>query len=278
MEEFLSSALAGARGTRIKQLLRFRSVVVNGVAITRGSHPVKPGDEIVVHFEKRPAPESLPHGLKVIFEDEHVLVVEKPPGLLTMASETENQRTAYAVLTEYARGQDPEARVFIVHRLDQGTSGLLVFARSEAVKRALQNGWREVDKNYLAIVEGTPSQAEGTIRRPLKENRGLEVYEADDGVPAITHYKVLKPGKKYSLVEIILETGRKNQIRVHLAGLGHPVAGDRKYGARTDPARRLALHAATLSFVHPVRGERLQFSSPLPSRLQAIIGPRKDKK
>ncbi|NDD30017.1 MAG: RNA pseudouridine synthase, partial [Proteobacteria bacterium] len=170
--------------------------------------------------------------------------------------------------------RSPEARVFVVHRLDKGTSGLLMLARSESVKRTLQDRWREVEKKYFAIVEGRPKPAADVIHTQLRENRGLEVYstEEGDGDDAITAYRTVKTTKTYALLEVTLQTGRKNQIRVHLAERGHPVAGDRKYGGKPSPARRLALHACSLAFTHPVRGERITLTCPLPAPLEVLLG------
>lgn len=275
LDAFLGSVLFGARAKRIQQLLKFRSVAVNGAVISRGAHEVAVGDLVTIHFDGgAPRVAPLAAGLKVVYEDEHLLAVDKPPGLLTIATEHERERTAYAILTDYVRERHPDARVFIVHRLDKGTSGLVLFARSEPVKRALQERWREVEKHYLAVVQGTPPQKQGTLRSHLRENRGLEVYatDGDEGVEAVTHYEVAASNRRYALLDVRLETGRKNQIRVQLADLGFPVVGDRKYGAQDSPVGRLALHASRISLVHPVRGERIELTSPLPPRLQALVG------
>lgn len=273
LQDVLGTVLRGARGTRIQQLLKHKAVTVNGDVVSRGTHALKAGDVVAVHFNRhRSRPHALPEGLKLIFEDADLIVVDKPPGLLTIATEHERRRTAYALLTAYAHGSGA-GRVFIVHRLDRDTSGLLVFARSEAIKRTLQDQWRTVEKKYLAVVEGTPKESAGTIRSRLRENRAMNVYEtsSEEGALAVTHYRVLQSSTRYALLEIVLETGRKNQIRVHLAELGHAVVGDRKYGAHGNPVGRLALHASTLSFVHPTRGERLRFSSPLPPALKKLM-------
>lgn len=272
LEACLAEVLVGARTTRIRQLLRFHSVSVNGAEVTRGAHALQVGDVVEIDFSKEKGPpRRIPGGLRIVREDEHIIVIDKPPGLLSMASDKERERTAYALLTEHVRERRPQARVFIVHRLDQGTSGLLLFARTEAVKRALQDAWKEVDKGYLAVVEGTPVPPEGTVRSRLKESSALRVYASDEGAEAVTHYRTLATKGGRSLLEITLETGRKNQIRVHLADLGCPVVGDRKYGARTDPAGRLALHSARLAFTHPVTGERITLESPLPPGLRALV-------
>jgi 23S rRNA pseudouridine1911/1915/1917 synthase len=165
-------------------------------------------------------------------------------------------------------------RIFIVHRLDRDTSGLIVFAKNEKVKRTLQEGWKEVEKRYYALVEGTPLRKEGVIRSRLSETKSLKVYidrHADGAKLSTTKYRVVKTGREYSLLDIILETGRKNQIRVHLSDIGHPVAGDKKYGAKTDPLGRLGLHSYRLMFKHPVSGAPLRFESKLPRRFDRLI-------
>lgn len=274
LRAFLARVVAGATGKRLEQLLHFKSVAVNGEVVTRGAHALKPGDVVTIHFDKRPAPKTvLDENLRVVYEDADIIVVDKPPGLLSIATERERERTAYAIVTDYVRQRSPEGRVFVVHRLDKGTSGLIVFARSEAVKRALQDGWRDVEKKYYALVEGAPDPPRDTIRTQLRENKGLEVYSTDegDGSDAITEYRTVKKTKRYALLEITLQTGKKNQIRVHLAERGHPVAGDKKYGAHGNPAGRLGLHAHSLSFTHPSRRERIALTSPLPKALEGLL-------
>lgn len=281
LQDFVGTVLAGARPRRVQQLIRFKSVAVNGEVVTRALHTLKAGDVVVIHFgHSAPQKTPLPGGMKLLFEDEHLIVVDKPPGLLTIATDKERTRTAYALLTSHVREQthDEEARVFIVHRLDQGTSGLLVFARTEEIKRTLQDQWKTVEKKYQAVVEGCPKPESDTIRSVLKENRALRVYSTDDeeGDEAITRYRTVQKAGRYCLLEITIETGRKNQIRVHLAERGHPVVGDAKYGAHGNPIERLALHAWQLAFTHPVRQERLVFTSPIPPRMRSLVASRAD--
>jgi 23S rRNA pseudouridine1911/1915/1917 synthase len=217
-----------------------------------------------------------PRGLRILFEDEHVLVVVKPAGLLTIATEREKTRTAYSILTDHVRrgAARSRERVFIVHRLDRETSGVLVFARTEAAKRRLQDDWGNTSKQYLAVVHGRPERDRGTITSYLAENRAHRVYRTRDrttGKLARTAYRVTVSNRRYSLLEIDLLTGRKHQIRVQLADLGHPVAGDRRYG---DPGERgnLALHARSLTFTHPVSGDRLTFTAEPPAHFGRLMG------
>jgi 23S rRNA pseudouridine1911/1915/1917 synthase len=260
----------GYTRTKVKQLMRHRAVEVNGKAAQGFDHLLRKGDTLSVRTESKLAP-SL--GIKIIFEDDDLIVIEKPEGLLTIASATEKTKTAHYQLNEFLKLRTRE-RIFIVHRLDRDTSGLIVFAKNEKVKRRLQEGWKEVEKRYYALVEGTPEKKEDEIRSRLSETKALKVYidrHSDRAKLSKTKYRVVKTGHKYSLLDILLETGRKNQIRVHLSDIGHPVAGDKKYGAKTDPLGRLGLHSYLLMFKHPVTGAPLRFESNLPRRFDRLI-------
>ena len=268
----------GFNRTRVKQFLKYQAVAVNNKTIVTHDHPLHPGDRISLSFEKKAAPVTAPKfGIQILYEDDTVLVIDKPSGLLTIGTEKERTKTAYFQLNEYLRVRNPDKkeRVFIVHRLDRETSGLILFAKTEAAKRMLQENWNAVDKVYLALVEGVPKEKEGTISGYLNETSTLMVYE-DKGSKkskyAVTKYRVIKSSRDNALLEIALETGRKHQIRVHLSGIGHPVAGDQKYGAETDPLKRLALHAYRLSFEHPLTKRRMDFESKPPSAFDALIG------
>ncbi|MBI4683364.1 MAG: RluA family pseudouridine synthase [Nitrospirae bacterium] len=263
----------GHTRTKIKQLLRHRAIEVNGKAVKSPEHLLIKGDIVAIRKDKKKPEMVPPLGIKLIYEDDAVIVAEKPAGLLTIASETEKTKTAYYQLNEFLKLRAPGARerIFIVHRLDRDTSGLIVFAKSEAVKRVLQGSWKDVEKRYYAIVEGTPVKKEGEIKSSLSETKSLKVYSdrhSDKAKLSITNYRVIRSGRDYALLDVLLETGRKNQIRVHLADSGHPVAGDKKYGAKTDPFRRLGLHAYVLSFKHPVTGELLRFESKMPEGIK----------
>jgi len=256
----------GFKRNRIKKLLKFGAISVNGKVVKGYNHPLSEGDKVSIIPKKEQLSKDIlkRFKIKILFEDDHIIVIDKPAGLLSISTEKEKERTAYRILNEYlkAKGQ----RVFIVHRLDRDTSGIMVFAKTEEAKRRLQEIWHETEKIYIALVEGLPEKKEGVITSKLKESKTLLVYETDteDAKPSATAYKVLKTAKGYSLLELKLLTGRKNQIRVHLSGIGHPVAGDKKYGAKTNPSKRLCLHAWRLSFVHPVTGEKLTFESKIP--------------
>ncbi len=248
-------------------------VRVNGT-IRRSAATALAAGDVVEIGAKEPRP-VLPPGLALVYEDDDIIVVAKPVGLLTIATEHERKRTAYAHLMNLARTRKPPGRVFVVHRLDQLASGLLVFATSPGAKRALQAQFaaHTVERTYLAVVEGRVARPEGTITSRLLDNVPGRVRETRDpgrGRPAVTHWRVRCAGERHTVLEVRLETGRRNQIRVHLAGLGHPIVGDAAYGSRTDPFGRLALHAHVLGFEHPRTGARLRFVSPAPAAFADI--------
>lgn len=216
-----------------------------------------------------------PSGLEILHEDRDIIVVSKVAGLLTMGTGRDRGRTAHSALMNYVQKGNPKSRerVFIVHRLDRDTSGALVFARTEEAKRTLQENWGEVEKTYLAFVEGHPDPAEGKISSYLVESSSLRVYSTKDpkaGKLSHTQYKVVKTVGNRALLEIRLLTGRKNQIRVHLADKGWPIVGDSKYGHNVRDGKRLALHAHTLSFAHPYNGKPLSFTAPIPDAFQRM--------
>jgi 23S rRNA pseudouridine1911/1915/1917 synthase len=214
----------------------------------------------------------LPHNVQILYEDRDLMVVDKPAGLLSIAAGAERDKTVYWILSEYLRKKGERRRAAVVHRLDRETSGVMLFAKSEKVKRALMDNWDRLvtERRYLALTEGTFTEESGLIDEPLGEDpRGRMVVKAD-GQRAVTRWKRITAGKTHSLLSLELETGRRNQIRAHLSWLGHPVAGDRKYNARTDPLTRLALHAERIVFQHPVTGKSMEFTVPAPEgfRLQ----------
>jgi 23S rRNA pseudouridine1911/1915/1917 synthase len=274
---FASLLSLGLKRTRVKQLLKFRAVSVNGKTVEGHDQRLLPGDRVSLSSEKTGVTDSVPKlGIKILYEDDAVLVIDKPAGCLTIGTEKERTKTAYFQLNAYLRERSPEKRerVFIVHRLDRETSGLIVFAKTETAKRRLQDNWDKVSKRYLAVVEGAPRKNEDTIAGYLNESSTLRVYEgrgSKGAKYAVTRYRILKKSRGYSLVEIDIETGRKHQIRVHLSGIGHPVAGDKKYGAATDPLKRLALHAHRLSFPHPVTRKPMDFESSLPRVFEQMV-------
>jgi len=213
---------------------------------------------------------KLPFGVSILFEDRDIVVINKPEGLLSVATGAERDRTAYWILCEYLRKRGEKRRVAAVHRLDRDTSGVMVFAKSGRVKRELMTDWtdRIVKREYVALAEGLLSENSGIIDVPLSENGRGTMVAVSPGTPgaleAVTHYRVLETGKRYTLLSLELETGRRNQIRAHLAYLGHPVVGDPKYGAKTNALGRLGLHAELLALKHPTTGVLMEFSVPVP--------------
>jgi len=217
-----------------------------------------------------------PRGLDILYEDDHIIVVDKASGLLTMSNSKERDRTAYFALNNYVRKGNAKSRkrIFIVHRLDRDTSGVLVFAKSEVNKRYLQDKWSGFSKKYYAVVYGNLEKKEGVLSAYLAENVVHRMYAVDDpkkGKLAKTGYKVIRESKHYSLVEIDLLTGRKNQIRVHFADIGHPVAGDKVYGESEKGVKRLTLHAGTMTILHPQTKQQVTFEAPLPVYFNALL-------
>jgi 23S rRNA pseudouridine1911/1915/1917 synthase len=276
---YLLDVLGRGRRT-IKNLLKFGAVQVNGVTVHQFDHLLLPGDQVTVgHLRAAMANRQLERArIRLVYEDDALIIVEKPSGLLTVATDGENADTLYARLNEYLRSckSTRPAHAFVVHRLDQETSGLVLFARSDPVKRALQADWKKVEKTYFAVVQGRPNVDQGTITSYLiEDSKSLKVFASDRPIAgsrlAIAHYRVLKTRGNRALVEIRLETGRKHQIRVQLASVGCPVTGDHRYGAKSDAFPRLALHAGRLTFAHPLTGQRLDFISSLPKSLRILV-------
>jgi 23S rRNA pseudouridine1911/1915/1917 synthase len=265
----LSTLFPEASRRSMKQWLAHGRVRVNDAVARRPDAPVTEGDRVVLG---KPAPPPLRGPLRIVHQDERLLVVDKPAGLLTIATEREREKTAYRQLTAHlaaaAGPRDRRQPLFVVHRLDRETSGLLVFARTVGVKRALQEQFakRSVERVYVAVVEGVVRADRGTLRSRLREDAGRRVREArrpDDGREAITHYRVLARGKDATRLELRLATGRRGQIRAQLAAMGHPIVGDAAYGSARDPLRRVCLHAARLGFVDD--GQPRTFESPVPA-------------
>ncbi len=273
--KFLIEQMPDKSRNNIKSLLSHRQVLVDGQVVTKYNHPVKVGQKVSINWalvrDEKPV-----RGLQILYEDADIIIIDKPAGLLSIASDKEKERTAYHQLTEYVRTKDPENRIFIVHRLDRETSGVMLFAKNEDIKHSLQDNWKEavVDRAYIAVVEGQVEKKEGKIRSWLQETKTRLVYSSSspgEGQEAVTCYKVLETGAGYSLLEIRLETGRKNQIRVHMKDIGHSIIGDKKYGAMTNPIGRLGLHAHILAFYHPVSGELMRFETEVPKKFSQLF-------
>jgi 23S rRNA pseudouridine1911/1915/1917 synthase len=272
---FLIGSLRDKSRDNIKSLLRNRQVVVNGEPVTQFNHQLKPGDSLVISTVRK-TDGLLARNMRIVFEDEYLIVIDKNAGLLSMASDNEKYLTAYNILSGYVKSQRPSNRIFIVHRLDRDTSGLMMFARSEKVQSLLQRDWKKnvTARTYVALVEGEVTEPEGVIRSYIYESKALVMHSTHNpgkGDLAITRFRKLKSNKEYSLLEVRLETGKKNQIRLHMQELGHSIAGDKKYGAHTSPIGRLGLHASVLAFIHPVTGKELSFESRIPAKFRRLV-------
>lgn len=277
--DFLIAKMGGMARSSVKQLLGQRRVKVGNVIQTRHDFALKKGDVVTVSSGRGNSQLTHPK-LKIVYEDDDLIVVNKQPGLLTVAATPGSlETTAYSILRAYVKRQNARAGIFVVHRLDRETSGLLVFARSSELQHYMREYWRDLvtERTYIALAEGILTPAEGKITTWLTEDkRNAVVYSSpvdDGGDIAITNYKVLKQNESYSLVELHLETGRTNQIRVHLASKGCPVVGDRKYGHgnESSPIDRLCLHARTLAFIHPVTEQVVRFDSPVPKEFNKVL-------
>ncbi|WP_047984756.1 RluA family pseudouridine synthase [Ornithinibacillus californiensis] len=267
---FLLQQMESRSRNSVKSILTRGQVKVDDHIETKHNYPLRSGQVVSVLKNKIAVKESTLIGMEILFEDNSIIVIQKDAGLLSIATETEKKNTALHQLMDYVRRKDPRNRVFVVHRLDKETSGVMMFAKSEKVKRILQDNWKELvqERTYVALVEGELKQPEGTIKSWLKESKTHQMYSVQDrgGQLAITHFRKTNSNKNYSLVEVNLETGRKNQIRVHMSDIGHPVVGDKKYGAKTNELGRLGLHAKVLKFKHPVTDQLMLFQSDVPKQ------------
>ena len=273
--EFLASKMPQASRTKLKSLLTKRVVFVDNVITTQYNFPLQPGMKVQISRDKH-THEFRSNLLRIVYEDAYLIVVEKREELLSVGTERERERTASTILNEYLRRQDRRSRVYVVHRLDRDTSGLMMFAKDEKTQHTLRDNWHELvfDRRYVAVVTGEMERDRGTVHSWLTD-RTLYVHSSpvdDGGKESVTHYRTIKRTKGLSLVELHLETGRKNQIRVHMQDLGHPVVGDGRYGLEDfNPIGRLALHAFKLCFHHPVTGEEMRFETPYPAEFKKLF-------
>jgi len=265
MIELLAELYPDSPRTRIKKLLRNGVIMVNDKQVTLHSYPLKPGDVVETSFHSvNAAKAGVP--FPVLYEDQHIIVVDKPAGKPT--SSTDGSTSIQDIISEYLKRQSKgKIRAFVVHRLDKEVSGVLLFAKSHDVMEAIKENWNETEKHYYALVEGIPGKAEDTIKSWLIEDKSQKVHSTHETAKskfAITNYRIIKRLGKYGLLDIKTDTGRKNQIRVHLSDIGCPIVGDRKYGASNDYVRRIRLHAYSLSFPHPVDRKTMTILSPMP--------------
>lgn len=277
LQQFLTEKFAGKSRSALKSMLAHRRVSVNGKITTAYDYRLRAGDEVSIN-RGRAAAELRHPMLRIVFEDQWIIVIDKRNGLLSMGTDRQRDKTAYSILSQHVKLEDPSNRIFIVHRLDRETSGLMIFAKSEEVKRRLQENWQRVviDRKYVAVVDGVMPSEEGEIDAPLAENRNRKMFvsrtpDEDNAVDAVTRYRVLRSHEGRSLVELSLDTGRKNQIRAHLEYVGCPVAGDKKYSSRSTDAGRVCLHAYKLALYHPITNEKLFFSTSIPKLFDNLI-------
>lgn len=272
--EFISNALPDAKRNDIKRWLKYGHVRVNGYVANAFDSPVDPGVDVEINLS-RPFVTFHHHRMELVYEDDDIIVVNKGYGLLSVGTGApaggkagKPQETAYNILKDYVKAQHPSNKIFVVHRLDRHTSGLMMFAKSIEMQEAMQHNWNNmvISRKYVALVEGNVKDNEGEIRSRLEENSAFKVYssQCENGKLAVTRYKVLKRNRSTTLVEFELDTGRKNQIRVHAADMGHPIVGDTKYGGHVSRLHRLALHARTLRFAHPRTRRDMHFTSEIP--------------
>lgn len=273
--DYLFAAMPHRKRTTVKELLKHNQIRVNGDVTTQFDLPLEAGDKVEANLT-REFPRFYNRRIQKVYEDDDIIVINKGYGLLSMGNDKVKEGTAYSILREYVKWVDPRNKLFIIHRLDRDTSGLMMFAKTPQAKDAMQHNWNNMvlNRKYLAVVEGNVEKDEGVIKSYLAENSQYEVYSTDnpdEGQLAVTRYRVLKRKNGYTLLEVELDTGRKNQIRVHMRDLGHPIAGDRKYGAKSSPIHRLALHAQTLRFVHPETRKEMNFSTPVPAAFALMV-------
>ena len=266
--EFLLENVKTLSRSKIKLTLRGGGITVGGKTVTRFDYPLKPGMKVVVSRSKNNQLTLRNRYVRIVYEDRWLVVVEKQPGILSMAA-GHSSLNVKAVLDDYFRKTRQPCTAHVVHRLDRDTSGLMVYAKDMQTEQVMEHNWHQMvyDRRYVAVVSGRMERDSGTVSSYLKDNKAFITYSSptdNGGKLAITHYFTLDRCNDYSLVEFKLETGRKNQIRVHAADIGHPVCGDTKYGDGEDPAGRLCLHAFLLCFYHPVTRQPMEFETPFP--------------
>ena len=274
--DFLIENLTSLSRNNIKSLLTRKQVAVDGAAVSQFDFMLAKDDVVMIGKNSFRIPLQKRKSLDIIYEDDEFIVINKPSGLLSIASDNEKGMTAYRLLMDYYRRENPHNRIYVVHRLDKDTSGVLMVAKNEEIRDKLQNVWNDIvlKRGYYAIVEGTLKDKKGTIKswlRQTKTNIMYSSFKPGDGQESITDYNVIKEKNGYSLVDINLHTGRKNQIRVHMKDIGHNVVGDDKYGSTKNPINRLGLHAYELEFIHPVNKKKYTFKAPIPEKFNDVF-------
>jgi len=273
--DFVLQKMESMSKTAVKSLLSSRQIFVNDKIETQYNLTLQEGDRVTINFSKTKA--GFHHAkLSIIYEDEYIIVVDKAEGLLAVATEKNEDSTAFRIIMNYLKKQNLKNRLYVVHRIDRETSGILLFAKQKETQLLLQDNWhRDVhERVYYAMVEGSVEKDQDSIVSWLTEDwKSKKVYSSfqeNGGQKSITHYQVMKRSEKFSLLKIELETGRKNQIRVHMQSIGHPIVGDKKYGSQESPIGRIGLHAAVLGLRHPVTGRPIRFESEIPKRIKNL--------
>lgn len=278
--EFVASELPDAKRTDIKKWLKHGQIAINGNVTTLFDAPVAPGAEVAVNFT-RAFPTFHHPRIEIVYEDDDVIVINKGYGLLSVGTASKKkEENAFDILKDYVKDVNPQNRLYVVHRLDRDTSGLMMFAKTEEAQETLRHNWNNLilERLYVAVLEGYLEEDKGYMKTRLMENSRYVVYSTanpDEGKIAVTHWEVMARGNGYTLAHFSLDTGRKNQIRVHASDMGHPIAGDRKYGAQTSPIHRLALHAQTLRFAHPRTRKDMHFQTPVPEAFEKALRRRR---
>ena len=279
--QFLEAQKVRKSRNAIKSLLAHKQVNVNGKLATQFNMPLKPGDTVrIMKFNQEKKQNKL-KGLTIEFEDDYLIVINKDAGTLSVSTDKEKTRTVYNVLSEHVKKKKKFARVYVLHRLDREVSGLMVFAKSEDIQLLYQTSWDKLVPlyNYIAVVEGTPAPANGTVKSWLTEDKNYVMRASgtdNGGLESITHYKTIKTNDQYSLLSFRLETRRKNQLRAQMRQIGHPVVGDKKYGATENPLKRIALHVQDMILIHPVSGQKIEFNCSIPKAMQRLLDAKKD--
>lgn len=272
--EWLLANLKGMSRNKIKDILQGHGIKVNGKTVTQYDYPLLKGQRVSVSKSKKNDTFKSRY-VNLVYEDQYLVVIEKKPGILSMAAGHKSLNVK-SVLDDYFRRTRQRCTAHVVHRLDRDTSGLMVYAKDMQTEQLLEDEWHNIvyDRRYVAVVSGEMMEDEGTIANWLKDNSAYVTYSSpvdNGGKYAVTHFHVLDRTTEHSLVEYKLETGRKNQIRVHSADMGHPVCGDVKYGNGDDPIHRLCLHAYMLCFFHPITRRRMEFETPVPSQFKMLF-------
>ena len=255
----------------IKNYIKNGMVSINNKVVTNGSTRLLDGDKIEINYDKQKRQEF---GLEILYEDDYLIAINKPNGLLSIANDKEKEVTAYRLVSDYVKKTSKQKYIFVVHRLDQDTSGILLFCKNEKIRDKMQDNWNTIVKKrgYLAIVEGE-LRGNGTIHTFLLENRNQFIYSSKNkqGKEAITHYTVVDNNNNYSLLQVFIDTGRRNQIRVHLSEKGYPIVGDKKYKCQSNTIKRLCLHANILEFIHPVTKKLMHIEKDMPDEMKKLL-------